>query len=226
MNTEAWTQLIRHKPALMQMVHRFQFRPATYMDQGYFRDWLPTESLPQLLASSRGEQRLSELIQQRFALAGDYADFAQPRLRLALLDAATWNRLLAVAAPTMVSPLVAREIRRDAVLSWKQALGDTGYLFAVKRASTLIPQQTLAEVLNEFDTTAAKSPDRLRWRPLELCFSGEPAALVNRIRIKFPREAELNFTRPVDASRKEAAWRILKKLLLSEVDASWTQWLE
>lgn len=226
MNTDAWIQLIRHKPALMQMVHRFQFRPATYMDQGYYRNWLPTDSLPQLLASSRGEQRLSELIQQRFALGNDYADFVQPRLRLALLDAATWNRLLAVAVPTMVSSLVAREIRRDAVLSWKQALGEAGYLFAVKRASTLIPQQTLTEVLKDFDSTAATNPDRLRWRPLELCFGGEPLALVSRLRIKFPREAELNLNRPVEANQRDAAWKILKKLLLSEVDASWAQWLE
>lgn len=177
--------------------------------------------LESTMASTRGRKRLNAMLP---TLLNDipadwFLDFMEPRTRLALLDVSTLQRLAMHLGLAANAKAVAQCIMRPQVQAIKEAYGEDGYQFAVKRApfltvdcSTLLPEPE----------TVCDLPERIHQQGhmgIALCFAQEPKQLRQWIELTLPKE----FTRTPDkgAANADAIWTVIRRLLTKEVAPEW-----
>jgi hypothetical protein len=209
-------QLVRKGP-LFSLACRFIAAPATYVEWGRDLPGIEKPRLDAMIASRRGRRSLSRWVIRREQWTPvDFRCFNDPPCRLALLEPAALRRLLTLAGAATASRDIAAVIDHAVVKAVKDALGEDVYLFALKRVPML-----LGDLEADWATPADVADWGLRVRAagcrcLEQCLAAAPASVASRVAIK------LGGDWPFDAAcrtstHRDAAWRILKRILFSDV---------
>lgn len=185
----------RRDPLLAEIV-RFNFLPSSYIHPSWTRDLAVAGPLWDRLARSRrAHAHLSALVLESFGLGDDYClDFRDPGRRLALLDGAALARIALFVGVVLSAPWVTRIIHGGTLRALKAGIGVEAYEFAVKRAPFLRPGFESPPLDDGPGGGDGGDPSgrvrRAGLACLAACFADEPAAVVNRLRLKFPRDGQ------------------------------------
>ncbi|NJN46701.1 MAG: SctK family type III secretion system sorting platform protein [Candidatus Competibacteraceae bacterium] len=116
----------------------FNFHPVAYLHDSWF-DTLPYGDLMRRLRTMpRAAPQVSRHLLQALGLEQDYwYDFSDRRTRLALLNGPTLERLFLYLGLTLRSTELRGELLGERLRPIKQAVGEDGFAFAVKRAPFL-----------------------------------------------------------------------------------------
>jgi hypothetical protein len=217
MPPDAAVSLLRADRAMFGAVFRFNFEPLAYADPSRLHELdrsLPAAVWQRLALTPRLAGRLSRLLLERHQLASEpWWDFAAPLRRLALLDHDGLFRLARHVGALLYARAIPRVISRDLLVALRRQLGEDGYAFAVKRAPFLG-----AAIERPAPTDLAAAIDRDGLSCLAAWLAGEPRAIAERVRLKFPPATALD--RPERALAGEAGQRVLMKVL-REGDPAW-----
>ncbi|MEZ5581702.1 MAG: SctK family type III secretion system sorting platform protein [Candidatus Competibacteraceae bacterium] len=121
-------------PRWLKRALAFNFHPAAYLHDSWF-DTLPHGDLVRRLRTvPRAAPQVSRYLMQILGLEQDYwYDFADRRARLALLNGRPLERLCLYLGLALRSTELRSELRGDRLRPVKQAVGEDGFAFAVKR---------------------------------------------------------------------------------------------
>lgn len=211
-------QTVRTAPDLFGRIVQFNFRPARYLHGRRIGSLMDAGLFQRLAAHPAGEKLLSERIAAHWGLdAAGFFDFEQSRRRLALLAPQTLDRLFRLSGLALAGRAISQQVRRAEVLAFRRAFSADDCRFALKRASMLVGAagQSLAEPQRSGETLAECVQSHRR-KMIACCFAGEPSALTSRVWLKLAPEDEPRGDEAVTAEQREAAWRIVRKIALTE----------
>ncbi|OHE73803.1 MAG: hypothetical protein A2Y14_01850 [Verrucomicrobia bacterium GWF2_51_19] len=192
----------------------FDFEPAQYVDRTQLPEWLDGEVVDVLQASPRGMHRFSRWLLQHFQLGESDVPFLY---RLALLDRSTLETLCFYVGLVLTSPRIKTIILKKDLDPIKAAIGEPGYLFAIKRAPlyiTFLPDVETPKIVDwtRENVVAVGLP----W----LCkaLSGAPQPLLQRFALKWPKNTTLPLSTTPD-SHRDNSLRLFYRLLVKELSA-------
>lgn len=229
MTIEVLRRMIRDRHVLLPLIYEFNRMPARYIHYSRVNRYtkMDESGFTALVQNSRAEKILSGIILEKAGLTGLYHwDFDQRHHRLALIDGAGLARLLRLAGLAVNSDQIIRVIRKKSLLDLKKSIGVTAYLFALKKAPFLIGRKTFSfvrmqrdfSVFNEYSTECGA-------KCLGACLSGAPRAMTLRLGLKLPAGMARFLEEPYPQAERKAAFSVLKKILIREVDPQWTKLL-
>ncbi|HQU09547.1 MAG TPA: SctK family type III secretion system sorting platform protein, partial [Opitutales bacterium] len=167
-------------------------------------------------ARVRGRARAWLLDSLGIAQSFDF-DFQRPARRLMLVDVGFMQRLFFYVGAGLVSDRIAHLVAKTERTALQQKLGEGIYLFAVKRAPFLRNIAPKLPVLEH--TTGAVFEDMLHAarQCLECCYSGEPRAFTERLRLRFPAHIPWNFDESYAPELKEQCWGYMHRILTRDI---------
>lgn len=206
-------------------VHQFNLLPTRYIHVSWLEDFvgaMETDIREIWKNSPRAEKHCAALIIKTFCHGFVY-DFSDNLRRVALLPSAGLARLivytgLAANAYSIMQTLSGRHIK-----TLSNAFGQQAYEFAVTRAPLLAGPR-------RFDYL---KPHRMDGDPqpgdilesgrqcLQICLQGSPTPLLQRLRLKFPRNMHWDFTPRSDDAIKTACRRLIQKIIKMEIGPQW-----
>lgn len=208
----------RRNPLLFRLVRRFNTRLACDLHPSWLAAPVGPTLWGRLVRSDRGARWLESWARTRFALAeAGWWDFAEPRLRVALLPPAALDRLVTFTGAALLRKQVAGAIQRDAVARLREGLGDEAYAFATKRASVLVrvtPPECERIVL---DDSPARQLREVGLRALATCLTGSPAEVRTRLSLKLPREGGVLEAAPLAGGEPGALFALVRRIIGAEV---------
>lgn len=165
----------------------FNFAPLDYVHDSWLSTLPDGDLLAKLRSSRRVKARLSRHLLSQLKLEGHYwFDFGQPGARLTLLDSEQLLKLVFYCGLTLDATRVQQTVLRQEVLRIKNAIGEPGYQFALKRAphigplpASLVPQDPYS---NDFYRHATICGTRC----LGVAVSRFNRALTHRLLLKLP----------------------------------------
>ena len=202
----------------MTHVQTFIHDPASYVHRSRLDDTLTAQLMPSLLDCRRSKRRLSDHVAATSGLeAVDYGCFESEPYRLALASSEVLTALMKYIGLAFASSHLTQVIHRDEVKAWKQATGQEGYEFAIKRAPLLVgASQDTVNRPTEIE------PAGKRW--LCKCLSGAPRGVIQRLRLKFSPETTLTVHANVSPDAA-TAFSLAKRLLVRELNPELSQCL-
>lgn len=217
MNQEDSKFWLRSRPELLAMVVRFNTLLPSSIHPSRAPVWLNEDVARKISSTPRGQRRLSETLRRRAKLnSHGFYDFYPRHRRFALLDFSTLERLLAFTGAAMLSPSLARIIRRDELHQAKQALGTELFNFATKRVQFLLADAP--SLPSSSSTLTPETVNQVGRAQLQRCLAGEPSELVKRLQLKLPVDWDLDFT--VESECRESKQKVavlMHKILISEI---------
>lgn len=213
--------LITRRDSLFSLIHQFNFGISGYIDQSHIQEPFLKKYWAKIAASSRVRKKLSHYLLLLWGLQDQvHYNFEEPRLRLALLDPKTFERLLVYAGAALYAERIAKIIAKKDVQALMESVGSEVYFFAAKRAPLLYSLRPNVPLV-EGNTFTRENFFQAGKQCLEMCFSGESKALLERLKMKFPAEVEWVFRSEADEGKKTKAWNYLHRLLVKEVEPQW-----
>jgi hypothetical protein len=205
-NRPLWSLLCRFNGRLAADVHPRHL--GNNLDEGLFE---------RLRLSPRAEAVLSRWIVRRFELDPQgHWDFAEPRLRLALLPAERLARLIRMLGLTMLCRRIAHEVVGRRVRQLRESLGEVEYEFAVKRAPLLARQLPVEFEGSELADDPAGQATELGYRGLACCLVGAPPQVLQRVALKLPPDADISRHPPaIDAAPR--LYRLAQRIIAFEI---------
>lgn len=204
------------------LIHEFNLEPARYLHYSWAETMMQGTLYEYLIKSRRGERIVSRQILKNHNLENAfYFDFSHNLKRLALVDSKTIQTLFFLVGVGLCHMHIRHMIQKDALDSLKKTIGEDAYRFATRTAPLLVGNQQF-----DFLPQSELMPDKESFSLLGAkCFSafysGEAPALIQRIRLKLPRHLNLNFDIQVSRIVKDKIGKLLKKILLQEVNPAW-----
>lgn len=202
------------------MVREFNLFPLRYAHES----WIPAgwPALPvELLGGGRVEARMSAhfLLKLGFTDEAVFA-FGEPNRRIALLDPVSLDRVAFLTGTALHWEAISKVFERDDVRAIKAEIGEDAYRFAILKAP-ILAGKAAADLGDHGYAGLGWAMRRLGAEFIAAGMAGAPRALRARLALKFPREfADLFLAhRPGGANPK--AWRLVKNVLLQEVDPTW-----
>jgi hypothetical protein len=209
---------LRSNSDLFTRVVRFNLHPASTLHTDYFPEGVDSNLIRRVLTSPRGERQLSQWTIGRYQLApAGFWQFDYVPQRLALLDAEQLRSLMRFAAAAAHHSRIASLIGGTQLRDVKQTLGDEAYNFALKRAAlTVGPKPIEAVVSPETPLTAEViSQTGVSW--LRTCLGADSPELLKRTSLKLAAASALSTETPPAAIDRDRCWRIVKRILLTEI---------
>lgn len=204
------------------LIHGFNLLPARYMDVSWQERVIDPGLFAMLQNSPRGEKRLSSQILKTFDLGGRFhVDFRETALRLALIDPQSLARLILFTGIALDHQRIRTVIQAREQQTVRACLGEDGYFFALKRAPLLAGSIRFSFLPESGEGTPGALAPAWGARCLGALFAGEPRALVDRLRLKLPRDFHMDVDPPVSQNIKATVGNLFKKILLREVNPSW-----
>lgn len=208
---------------LTAAIVEFNCLPSRYAHASWFATLPHGALLVRLRESPRIAQRLSRYLAAAWGLEGQYYfDFSAPAARLALLDSSTLVQLVLYAGLTATAAYVRQTVEHDKVAALKQRLGESAFLFALKRAPFLGGAAASLPV-----ALHGASPDTfyqltlvVGLQCLAASLSGQEPALLRRLLLKFPRGWATAFAVGKTTSPPAACVRLFDRLIL-ELAPQW-----
>lgn len=224
MSPDVLCNIIQAAPRVFRLIAEFDSQPAAYVHPSRLAGLVPGRLLDAISASRRGRRELSHWLCRHYGLVPVvFAEFSQPRRRLALLEPGVLRRLLTYAGAAIASPEIARAVDRATVSSLKKSLGEEVYCFAVKRAPFLLGEAIAAPLASPPDASDWTSRIRLGGcRCLAQCLAGDSAAIHSRVTLKLDAQWPLDFSVGATDEQRQLAWTVLRRILLHEIDPGWS----
>ena len=222
MNAEAFFKdCLRGTHCCSKWVFEFNCDPAGYVDCTHVPE-LTAETLSFIRQSQRGRRKLSRYLADKFELQKYcFEAFAKSRTRLALVSAATLQRLLYFAGTAYYKERICHLISKDQVTLLKEKVGEKAYLFAVKRAPFLMPKafsiQSIARATDSLQEDVVNAGKEC----IELYFADEPKPLLNRLKLKFPAGLSFNFNKTLAVEERAPLENFLHRILFRELGKEW-----
>lgn len=226
MENEFVRLILEGNHGLFHLIHDFNHYPVNYVHPSHLINFVQEPLLSKIQKSQRASYMLSQRVLELIGVSRDFFyDFSDVRLRLALIDPATLNRLYLVAGAACCSDQITHVIDRDSLRYLKEHLGEDLYRFAIKRAPLLVTEEQKPKMHHMYGSVEAIFQNVLSSGQacFELCLAGEPKALLNRFMLKFEDSFRWNFVQAVSPKQREAAWSLLHRLLTREVGKEWAQ---
>jgi hypothetical protein len=204
-------------PQLIQKVVRFNLHPASTLHRDHIPSGLSSEVFNRLAQSPRGERHLSGWIAREYGLSPDgFWRFEYPPQRLALLDPPVLLDLVRYSAAALCHRSMTALIGGSTLRDVKQFLGEQAYHFALKRAALVVgpasaEQSPLRGSLSAL-ALAASGVSCLR-----TCLGGDAPELLRRTSLKLPAAMAISVETPVAAMDRDRCWRIIRRILLTEI---------
>jgi hypothetical protein len=208
---------------LFPLVFAFNYRPSRYLHESWADRIFPPGLFAALAACERAHPRLSAYILEAGGLADRVElDFSSPLRRVALLDGAAIMRAARLLGVAMNWAWMRRVIDRATRAQLAEAIGEPAYRYALERA----PFLGLAE-RHPFaaDPTAgdfAGHFDRCGGGVLAAHFANEPAAVVERLRLKLPVDYPLVPDGLAAAGPPEGSGRAIVRVI-TENEPGWAK---
>lgn len=217
MTAPVWLgRLLRANPELYRQIYDWNLHPHRWARP----EWLGTvpgvapDLIKFLERTDRGRERLSRHVRASLGLKDTFWDFEPLPRRLALLPAATLERLAHHAGAVWHWRSVTRMVSQRDHRAVTDRIGADAHAFAVRRGRSLLVHSGLPA------PSAPVTPDSDQlptagWTLLDSCLGGEPAPIRPRARLKFPRDLTLG-----EAAPAAPAWALLQALLREILPAS------
>lgn len=179
--------------------------------------------MPKIKQSRAARHRLSKYLLKHKGLRDRYFyEFEEVRLRLALIDGETLQKLFLFAGSGLFSSELNKVIAKDRVHSIKNAIGEDGYFFACKRAPLLMGIKPWVQISGDWEEFSREHFFACGKRCFEMAFSNVEDAVSDRVKLKFPQDVQWNFKIQVSEEEKAKAWSYLLKILLKEVNKEYS----
>lgn len=215
--------MLLEKQGLFYLVHEFNHSPGGYINYEYVDDWITEEMLQKIRTNSLAIKQFSKLVSDRFALTDQYFyDFAEPRLRLALVSPAVLNKLFLYAGAAYCSENIAKVIDRESVINLREIMGNELYLFALKRAPLLVPEKPNIKIPSEDTHTLYQNVMTASQLCFEMVFAGAPHNLIRRLTLKFSKAIDWNFNISLTSNDRDKVWTFLHRILIKEIASEWS----
>lgn len=215
--------VLPRKDHLFRMIYSFNHSPGDYIHWSYIKDPVIKRLKDQVAQSKPVSKRLSSYLLDKMGLAGRYFyDFEEVRLRLALVDGDTLQKLFLFAGAGLYSEKINKIIAKNSVLAVKDAIGEDGYFFASKRAPLLMGIKPWVQLTGDWEECSREHFFALGKRCFEMAFAHEDAALIDRVKLKFPADVQWNFDLEVSEEEGKKAWAYLLKILLKEINKEYS----
>ena len=210
---------MRSNRLLFSLIYRFNCQPALDVHPDHLADFVDEGLFDRVVRSPAAERRLSDCVTRRFELEPDgHWDFEDQPLRLALLDRQRLYQLVLMTSAAVWHRSISRIIQREHLQELTQLLGESVYLFAVKRAPFLMG--TLAE--EAVTPIPAQDQDRwlteAGWKYVHGCISPCPAPVQQRLRLKLPKSFDTNSQQSLSTEQRDSAFQVVKRILLDEIE--------
>ncbi len=215
MNREFYGELLRDKPELISAIIADNLRPESPAA-------VAGTALAHVVAQ---DKELMRLLAKKHS-ADTYWGYVEESERLALLPEETLLRLSDILGAALLGQKMALVIEREAVLELKAAFGDL-YAYALKRGR--YQAAAMADVVTQWDTNPADDITQT-WRRVSalvllIIRSGWPAALQNKSRSRFQAlSARVDVVPDTGDVLRKRLWYFVKKVVVRELDASWTRY--
>lgn len=208
---------------LFRKVHQFNLLPSEYIHTSWLKNTLAetlafTSGLP---PGMRAKRWLSSWIITHLC-PGFIYDFSFPGRRLALLEHRTLCKLITLAGLCSIADCLSRTVDGESIRELKHALGRDSYDFAMKRAPLLIGGLHLPRMAMKNDLKLSEKAFRCGHKILEKIMAGAPKPLTDRLRLKFTRPTTWDFSQPAGEETRDICWRLMHKILITEVGPPWT----
>ncbi len=210
--------VLRSCPELFTRVVRFNQHPAATLHADYIPAGVDPRLFGRLVQSPGAERALSRWVTRQHGLSpAGFWRFEYPPQRLALLDPPQLQSLLQFAAAAALHVRITGLIGGTQIREAKQALGEAAYSFALRRASLAVGPKPVEP---EWAAGAPLSADRLHatgvsW--LRSCLGNDSPELLKRTSLKLPSGWAITPDTPAAAVDRDRCWRILKRILLTEI---------
>ncbi|MCG8650827.1 MAG: Yop proteins translocation protein K [Pirellulales bacterium] len=214
------SQTLTQNKRLFTLIYRFNCQPAIDIHPDHLPATITSKWLQRLRDSRRGERKLSQWIAEKWNLDEQGVwDFSDIRRRLALLDYATLSRLIQFLGAAVCRRQIASVLDRNEQRELKTSIDEDTYLFALKRASFLVkdlPDPVPAESFGDLPSRVAAAGRKC----LAVCLSDLPGALLDRLRLKFPKNLDLQPSTTESVEQRVVVWKNARRVLISEIDSS------
>lgn len=218
-------QVIKTEPLLMEAVLSFHCQAATWVEASHLTAAAQQLERCGLLdiarQSRRGTARLAAHLPLLATSAPDrwFLEFMDVRSRLALVGSKTLLLLADYVGLGLNSAAIAQVVLQSQVRELKSMFGEAGYTFAVKKAPFMIGSR-----VPTFRTHDAPLEERIRLQGracIALCLNEQPQTLRQRLALALPQ----GFLRldgiAASAQHPDAAWPLVRRILLKEVAPQW-----
>jgi hypothetical protein len=167
---------------------QFNFLPIQYIHSSWLTRLPSGFIMERLRHCQRTAHRLSRYLLSRFGLEDQYwFEFTDPVNRIALLNSPSLIKLVFYTGLTLNADPIRRAVGRCEVVNFKAAIGEEGYLFAVKRAPFLWLTPENADTLPSNPNQLHQHLISAGIAYLDNIFYHHSPALTQRLWWKFPK---------------------------------------
>lgn len=217
MSTPVWFgRLLRGNPELYRQIYDWNLYPHRWARP----EWLATVPgadpalFPVLERTGRSRDRLGRHLRAALGLTETFWDLEPQPRRIALLPAATLEQLARFAGAAWHWSSLTRMVSQRDHRAVTARIGVDAHAFALRRGRALLGPAGLPAPA----TPAAPDSDQVPaagWTLIASCLGAEPAPVLARARLKFPRDVAVGD--PVPATQ---AWNLLQPILHETLPAS------
>ncbi len=229
MTTRYLSSMIRSRHKLLPLAYEFNTLPARYIHASRAGRYAGVDgaAFAGLIQSRRAERMLSGRILGNAGLSERFHwDFEPAGFRLALVNGPDLLSLVQLAGIAVNAQQIAGVIQRAPLLALKKSIGAGAYLFALKKAPFLIGRTRFPFVREQTEFSGFKDyAAACGIRLLATCLSNAPEALTMRLNLKLPAEIKGISGSHYPDDEGEVAFRVLKKILIQEVDSQWAPFI-
>jgi hypothetical protein len=211
--------------ALFFCVHQFNLLPTRYIHDSWLEKLVGAKQLyirKIWKKNLRAEKHCAALIIKTFCHGFIY-DFSDTLRRVALLPGAELARLMVYAGLAANSHAIVKTLSGRHIKTLSNAFGQQAYEFAVTRAPLLAGPRRFDYLMPQRTEKDPQPGDILESgrRCLQICLEGAPVPLVQRLRLKFSRTMNWDFTLRSDDAIRTACRRLIQKTLKMEINPQW-----
>lgn len=210
---------IAREDGLFNSIYRFNEMISEYVEKSHiltipflanqWEDFVPIRRI---------RERLSRFLLKHFNLENQpFYGFEDPRLRIALLEGETLNKLLIHAGAIIYSERMSKLIMKKDVTALKESIGEDMYFFASKKASLLTGYAPRINLPENTTIITKEALFEVGQQCLQMCLANEDERLLKRLILKFPKEIKWDFQSTDAEEQKTKAWNYLYRILTKEV---------
>ncbi|MGI9228489.1 MAG: SctK family type III secretion system sorting platform protein [Gammaproteobacteria bacterium] len=205
-------------PEMFGAMLAFNFTPAAYLHDSW---WQAEWGVPEILENIRqsrspgGLRQASQYLLEQYGMQKEVDfDFSEEAKQLGLLAGEELQRIIERAGLVLQTQRVVRAIRREDRQRIKDAVGEEGFVFALKRGKRTLDSAGIKQEYKETEEEDIKlTCVRLGMGIMVLAMADLPEAFVRRLQWKLPRgDVEAHWKKPQLDISKENATRLLSIL--------------
>lgn len=218
MHKQTFEALLRGEAQQSAALVAFNAHPVATIDEHHLAPIAPDGFLSAIGREGKAARKLSSLLLAHHDLSRDWClDFNPEPRRFALLDGDVIKRLIHLTGAALCAPQLGRLVLRDEVNRARRELGETLWTFALRKAPFLLGPRTFEATPPRLDVNNLSNIVLdAGARTLGLALADEPRSLT--MRLQFKLSLEIPFGEDVETPVKNRHTRLLKKLLVQEVD--------